>query len=216
MYSRSFGGENMRSICIFIGICFVGVILFGNIFLAPPLLEYAENKVKSIASLAVSEAIEESLLECDYDNLYTLEKDNENNISYVKSNALEINRISNMVSTSVITKLQSQISAGITVNTGSAISAITAGMGPDVTVYVQPTGTAGTDFVSDFQTGGVNQTRHRLYLKFTADMYAALGFMSKKFTVSDMVLISENIIVGVTPEYFVDVNNEEDMLNLLP
>ena len=34
--------------------------------------------------------------------------------------------------------------------------------------------------------------------------------------VTSTVPIAESIIVGEVPESFVDVNNEEDMLNLIP
>ena len=39
---------------------------------------------------------------------------------------------------------------------------------------------------------------------------------SQLVEVTSTVPIAESIIVGEVPESFVDVNNEEDMLNLIP
>lgn len=206
----------MRIIMITASAVIAVVLIILNVFVMPQLLIYSESKIKSIAYLAVSDAIEKSFSLCDYDALYNVVNDDKSDISYVKSNALEINRISNMVSSLITEELQKGTEHGVSVNMGAAINAGFAGIGPAVTIDISPVGSVKTEFVSDFESGGVNQTRHRLYIKIYAEIYAALGLSGRSVTVDDTILISENIIIGPAPEYFVDVNNEEDMLNLLP
>lgn len=52
-----------------------------------------EAKAKSIATIVSNEQATNVMKEHSYDELFTLEKDNNNNITMVKSNVLAINEI---------------------------------------------------------------------------------------------------------------------------
>ncbi len=52
-----------------------------------------ERKAKSIATIVSNEQATNVMKEHSYDELFTLEKDNNNNITMVKSNVIAINEI---------------------------------------------------------------------------------------------------------------------------
>ena len=58
--------------------------------------------------------------------------------------------------------------------------------------------------------------RHKIFLNLRATVSLIVPTGSQLVEVTSTVPIAESIIVGEVPESFVDVNNEEDMLNLIP
>ena len=90
------------------------------------------------------------------------------------------------------------------------------GFGPRLEVQILPVGAVHTSFDTEFETAGINQTRHKIFLNLRATVSLIVPTGSQLVEVTSTVPIAESIIVGEVPESFVDVNNEEDMLNLIP
>ena len=81
---------------------------------------------------------------------------------------------------------------------------------------IVPVGAVSTEFMSEFSSAGINQTRHRIFLKLDTTVQMVIPTGTQTARVSAQVPVAESIIVGAVPDSFVDVANEEDMLNLLP
>ena len=91
-----------------------------------------------------------------------------------------------------------------------------AGAGPTVEVHVLPVGSVQVEFHTDFQTAGINQTRHRVTLLLTARVQLVIPTGAKTVEASTQVAMAESIIVGEVPDTFTDVGNDMDMLDLVP
>lgn len=76
-------------------------------------------------------------------------------------------------------------------------------------------GSVKTSFSSEFETAGINQTRHKIFLLLETSLRIVVGNSSQSVKVQHQVLISETIIVGSVPNTFLEADREE-LMNLIP
>ena len=91
-----------------------------------------------------------------------------------------------------------------------------AGSGPRIPISIVPVGTVQTDFETEFEACGINQTRHKILLTLEATVRLVIPNGVEEVAVSSQMAVAESIIVGLVPDSFVDVNNDSEMLNLIP
>ena len=95
-------------------------------------------------------------------------------------------------------------------------SPLRAGRGPEMLVKVVPVGSVSSEFVTEFRTAGINQTRHKVYIRIRANMRIVIPTGAREVEVVAQVPVAETVIVGQVPQSYVNVDSTEDMLNLLP
>lgn len=69
-------------------------------------------------------------------------------------------------------------------------------------MYISLSGTVETNFSAVLESGGINQTVHRLSVEITADINVVTPLYSCKESVSTSVLVGETLIVGKTPALY--------------
>ena len=111
------------------------------------------------------------------------------------------------------TTAQQEVSIRLTTLLGSNIFS---GTGPKISVKIQPIGSVKAAYISEFASAGINQTRHRIYLELSCDVYILMPSGSKRVSVAAQVVVSECLIVGVVPNSYVYVDDTDKMLNLIP
>jgi sporulation protein YunB len=209
----------MRRVLILVlvsGCILLAVMFVVNLYVSPALLKVAEIEVKNIGQGVLNDAVKRTLTDADYNNLVNVQRDSAGDIQLVTVDPARINTIENSACTYAQQKLGNLGKTGVSVNLGSAVSYLTTGLGPDMKVQVEPRGAASATYFTMFETGGVNQTRHRIYIQMKADLRVLVGLSVEDVEVTNNILVCETIIVGKVPQSYIDVNNKEDMLNLLP
>lgn len=88
------------------------------------------------------------------------------------------------------------------------------GFGPDVTIKITPIGMANYDFVSFFQSAGINQTLHKIYIDVYADVSIVTPIDQPTIQVKAEVLVCENLIVGKIPQTYLNLYDSSSLLNL--
>jgi len=105
----------------------------------------------------------------------------------------------------------------ISVPLGSALGlTIFAGAGPRIQVRILPVGAVIPRFDTEFQTAGINQTRHKLLLTLTATVRLVIPTGAAVMEATTQMAVAESIIVGQVPDSFVDLNGDSEMLDLIP
>ena len=178
-----------------------------------------ETKAKSIATMISNEEATNVMREHSYDELFTIEKDSDNNITMVKSNIIAINEIIS----DVAVKIQEEIDARGRENIEIALGSFTgnkllAGRGPGVKIRISPVGTVETDLRSEFTSQGINQTLHRVYLEVKCKVNILTPFEDIEKEIVNQVLLVENIIVGRIPETYYNLeglNAESDAMEVM-
>ena len=82
--------------------------------------------------------------------------------------------------------------------------------------FVLPVGSVHAEFHTDFQTAGINQTRHRVTLMLTARVQLVIPSSARTVEAFSQLAVAESIIVGEVPDTFTDVGDDMDMLDLVP
>ena len=100
---------------------------------------------------------------------------------------------------------------------GSALGlTLLAGSGPPIEVRILPVGAVNAGFTTEFETAGINQTRHKISLTLTAQVELVIPTGAMEVQVVTQVAVAESIIVGQVPDSYVTVEDTAPMLNLAP
>ena len=189
---------------------------FLNAQLRPALLQLAKTRVQSASSDAMLEAVlyclEENTAASFVDILKT-----DDQVYYIELKNLELARFSSRCAKNAQSRLTSLGGQGIELPLGSISSIpLLSGYGPSIHLTFYPEGAVNASFSSEFRTAGINQTLHRVILRLSAEITVVLPSDVQVVSTWVEVPIAEHIIVGKVPEAFTDVNNEDDMLHLIP
>ena len=63
-------------------------------------------------------------------------------------------------------------------------------------------GSSSAEFRNQFETGGINQTRHQIILEVNVSVSILLPGFTTATTVSNAVTVAETVIVGSVPESY--------------
>lgn len=202
---------------------FVAAFIFCTVYfrnnIVPTVMGSAIAEVRAMCTnsvnLAVTAVVGGGL---EYDDLFSVVKNEDGDIEMVQANSPEINMIAREIANLAQANLDElglkEISIPIGTFTGLALLM---GLGPDVTISVMPIGSALCDFVSYFTSAGINQTLHKIYIDVHATINIVTPIDEPTITVKAEVLVAENLIVGNVPQfYFGGIVQNGGFLDLAP
>lgn len=159
----------------------------------------AEIRSKSMEIIYTS-IINEYSKQFNYNDIIHVEKDGEGNITLLKADTLKLNKIACDVALDSQKQLKLLGNTGIKLPLGYILqNNLLAKFGPRITVFMNPIGYIETKYDSEFESAGINQTRHRIYVKVQAKLRVVIPFKKEDIDVVSEVPISETIIVGKIP-----------------
>lgn len=195
-----------KSIFKFFAIIIVFVIIFGIFFASST--KIVLNSGKSIYKskiMAISyEAIDKSLSENEkLENLILIEKDKNNNISYISANSYKINSLAIKISKNYLKYIKNYFDSGLLIPIGAFTGiGLFSGVGKKIRVKLVVISSVKCEFLSEFQEMGINQTRHILKLNVytTADIVCQYKTTSVDSFIT--VILFDNLIVGKVPQTY--------------
>ena len=144
-----------------------------------------------------------------YDEMVKIEKDSEGNIILIQADTSKLNNIAAELSTNCNNAFKDMDNATIKVPLGwMSDRSIFYNLGPSIKVNIQPVGNIATSYESKFESAGINQTRHKIYLKVKAKVRAVVPFQNKEIDVYCEIPVAETIIVGKIPSTAIDFSNK--------
>lgn len=184
----------------------------------PLVFSLAEARSASMASQvlygALAEAVEDGVA---YENLMSVHMDDRGQVALLSANTMAMNRLADRAGQAALRRLAYMSSERVSVPLGAALGmTILAGSGPGIPVSIVPVGSVATEFATEFEACGINQTRHKVYLQLTASIRIVIPTGAKTTQVSANMLVAESIIVGSVPEGFVGYDLGEEELNMIP
>lgn len=178
-----------------------------------------EDEAKSIATIIANEEATNVMREHTYDELFSIEKDNDGNITMIKSNIFPINEIISDVAVKIQKKINEKGRDDINIALGSFSGMkLLAGRGPYVKIRISSVGNVETDLRSEFSAQGINQTLHRIYLQVDCQISILTPFENITKSISNQVLIAENVIVGKIPSSYYNLeglNGQSEALEVV-
>ncbi|MFD3156192.1 sporulation protein YunB [Haloimpatiens sp. FM7330] len=166
----------------------------------------AEMRAKSIEIINKS-IIEEYSKQFKYNDVVKVEKDIDGNIVMLKADTLKMNKIACDVSLNSQKKLKDLGYVGIKLPIGYVTkNNILSYWGPSITIKMQPIGHIETRYSSNFESAGINQTRHKIYVEVDTKVRIIIPLKSNDIEVKNQVPIAETIIVGKIPNTAVQLD----------
>ena len=146
------------------------------------------NAVNRIVYQAVNEAIDSGQIA--YEQLVSYEKDNEGRITMVRSNMAAFNRLQSQILDLILGRIDQGSLTG---------SPLLAGRGPRISVRMESVGSSSARFENQFESAGINQTKHRIVLRIDVYVSILLPGYSTVTQVTNEITVAETVIVGEVP-----------------
>lgn len=196
--------RNLKGVGIFFTLFFL-IFLIWLIFtkLQPSFIEYAKVYSNNIANEVVNSAVDDVFVKEEYQSLAKIMENSSENIKAIETDTAKVNRLKSAIIQSMQKNIDSHKSDTVYVPLGSCSNLyFLAGLGPKVPIRIYPVSIVNADFKESFDSVGINQVKHKLYLDVSMKMSFVGMMFAQADTVETSVLLNETIIVGDTPTYY--------------
>lgn len=201
-------GKIRVAICL--GVIFsllITAFLYFHFVVGPKVVEVSRAQVDSIATTVVSDGIYNVMLDKNYqyDDFVDIKYSQAGEIVSISANSVTLNKFARELSTETQIQLDTIIDHSIAIPLGSftGINALSA-IGPKINVQIMPIGSVLTSFSSQFESVGINQVRHSLFIDVNITISVVLPLGSQNIDFVTQVLVCENIIVGKVPDVYLE------------
>ena len=187
--------------------------------LNPVFEKVSENKAKGIATKITNEETSKVMSNYNYDSFIKKKKDDSGNVQMITANVLKINQVTSDISLNIQNSIEKIEKEKIYIALGSLTSIrILSGLGPKIGINICLSGNVETNLRSEFESSGVNQTIHRVYLDIKTNVDILTSFETIEKSIENQVLILENVIVGEIPSTYYNfqgTDNEQQALRII-
>ena len=174
--------------------------LYVRLRLAPMAERLIATQVDNQASDAINLAIGELVGDFAYSRMVSVDTNRDGIVTAVRTNIAEINRLKSEVLQCVDSKLQMLSTEELSVPFGSVfLPEIFSGEGPSLFVRVLAVRTSDAMFRNSFQSAGINQTLHQIFIDIHVTVTILTWSGTQEIAVDAAVLAAETVIVGTVP-----------------
>ena len=172
----------------------------------PTLLDITQAKISAQTVLVINQAVTTSFQDTDvFGDLISIQRDNDGNIILLTANSLQANKLARQMAIVSQQRLDQLAKEQIEVPFGT-ISGIPlfSELGPEITITVTPIGAVNCTFTSTFESVGINQTLHRMFIQVECKMDLIIPQMHHTMECVVPILVSESIIIGKVPQTYLN------------
>lgn len=203
--------KNLVKVILILSIAFT-VVFYLIRGINPMFNKLASERARSIATEIVNVETSKILQNIPYEELVKIEKDSNGNIQMLRVDVIKVNMLASDMTYNIQIELNKKVADKIAIPFGSIFAnKYLAGIGPEIDIKINPVGSIDTNFVSAFETAGINQTIHRLYLDISCQVSIVTPYDIIETEIINQVLMGESVIVGNIPETYLnleDLNNK--------
>lgn len=197
----------------------IGIILLIDIRVRPIIEKTTTYQSKILATRIINDAVYTELENEDlgYNELVSLTYNDNNSISSIESNMININRLKAKITKSVNDELENldEHDLSISLGTVTGFSAFY-NQGPMIPITLRPEGYVEASLISAFESAGINQTLHRILVQINVDISAIIPGYTSSATVETQFVIAETVIVGNVPQGYTHViTGSEDLIGTI-
>lgn len=175
----------------------------------PALLLVSEERIKSdVTDIINDTSIDLYSKNFKYDEFINIEKDNNGKISMIRADTVKMNKLSSELITTCNKKLRNYGSIGVEVPIGYLTgNAMFHSLGPTINIKMENVGHMEANYDSVFESAGINQTRHKIYLNVKSKVKVILPFNDKEIEIVTAIPVAETIIVGEIPDAAINLKD---------
>lgn len=163
-----------------------------------------EAEISTASYIAIGKTLDSDVL----NGLYEAVMDKDGNVVMISSNALKLNFLSKTLAEECLKSYSILANGGVKVPTG-ALTGISflSGLGKPIDMKLVTVKSVKCEFVSKFESAGINQTKQSLYLKIIPDCVAVAGLYKQSIVGEIEYLCYENYVIGKVPEAYLNVTS---------
>lgn len=195
-----------RTVLYLASVFFFTVCVFTGIqrWIRPTVETRLVYQAKTYAVAALEETVRQELEQMDlsYGRLVRVYRE-EGRVVSLETDTVLLNQIKSRITQAAVRKMEKLSDYRLTVPLGS-VSGIDlfSGEGPKVRFLLQPQTAVESQILQQFQSAGVNQTQHRIYLQLNVEIEAMIPGFSAKTSVQTQVELAQTVIVGEVPQFY--------------
>ena len=195
-----------RTVLYLASVFFFTVCVFTGIqrWIRPTVETRLIYQAKTYAVAALEETVRQELEQMDlsYGRLVRVSRE-EGRVVSLETDTVLLNQIKSRITQAAVRKMEKLSDYRLTVPLGS-VSGIDlfSGKGPKVRFLLQPQTAVESQILQQFQSAGVNQTQHRIYLQLDVEIEALIPGFSAKTSVQTQVELAQTVIVGEVPQFY--------------
>ncbi|MCL6451675.1 MAG: sporulation protein YunB [Acetobacteraceae bacterium] len=176
-------------------------LVAGERALRPTAWALAEARASVLATEAVNRAVETVVADgVRYQDLIHVEKDEQGRVTLLQPDALQVSRLAARATLAVQEELKRMSGLRFSIPLGQALGTnLFASFGPGIPVTVYPLGTARVGVSDRFESAGINQTRHTIFLDVEATLRVMIPLLRREVRVTARAPVVDVVIVGQVP-----------------
>lgn len=196
-------GMPARGKAVILFIFLILLVLLFNMQVKPVIESVTANEAKIKAVNTINQVVANQLDEnsVSYSDLITVSRADDGNVQAITTDIVKMNRLKAKIITDVQNNLGNDTYTSVGIPVGTLFGGdILHGRGPQVSLKITLSGNVTADFKSTFESAGINQTKHQIYLNVNASVYSFLPGFKTTTDINTNVLVAETIIVGSVPQ----------------
>lgn len=162
---------------------------------------YASTGVRAEITSLINDAVADYLLGNGlvYSDFALVSYRADGTVSSVMIDGIKLSVVSSELSNEIYDAIENKMPEfGIPLGNALGMKSLS-GRGPKIPVRVVPVGAVASEIVSEFISGGVNQTLHRIGIKFSVTVSCLTPFYECSSVVTLTVTAAETVIAGEVP-----------------
>lgn len=137
----------------------------------------------------------------EYEDVISIERDENGKVLAITTQMVKMNELK----AKVIVEVQKELRYGGHMDIGVPIgtffdNGFLHGRGPKIPLRLTLSGNVNGDFKSKFESAGINQTKHQIYLNVHTSIYSFMPGFNATTEVETNVIVAETVIIGDVPK----------------
>lgn len=195
-----------------IALILITLIIFISIDynIRPLVKSIVENKAQVEATNVINQVVEDEFSSNSdmYSELMSIQRGENGEVQSISTNTVNTNILKAKIARKIQENLSTTEPRIVKVPLGTLTTTeILSGRGPMVSMRISLPSAVMVNFSSNFESAGINQTKHMIYLTVSTKVNAMIPGYPVVTTAETTVLIAETVIVGKAPNVFANLNS---------
>lgn len=193
---------------LFLGLAVLSVFMLIDLKLRTAFYNIAEVRAVQLATEAVYSTLQQEVADqnLQYHDFISIHKDNQGYVTLMQANTVKVNRFAARATLSVQKTMEDLRWQTFSIPLGQVLGTpLLAKYGPRISYHILPVGTVRVNVVDNFESVGINQTRHTVFLSFNTNVRIVIPTKSGEAVVTTQVPLADSVIVGNVPSTFVSL-----------
>ncbi len=200
--------KKLRKLILFIICILVLITIVFEMQAIPFTKKCVIKQSKAISNKIINKTVSDVLdkLDFSYDDLAVINYSDSKEVNSISTDAVKINKIKSQVMNKIQNNLDREKLYKFSLPLGSFTDiTLLSTLGPDIEISFVLTGSVNCRVKSNFESSGLNQTIHHIYLLIKTEIITISPEYTDKVKFSTDYEIAQTVIVGSVPSTYADI-----------